>query len=303
MTGLVPGRKLSRSLEAAGMSNSYSLVERAKQILHDRGWSGLVGHASRSVIRNWKEWRFRPYITHQRIAGENLTLRIADQFGETWYTVEHDWTELTWVRDRLVERGGTAVDVGTNHGVTAVLFAKWVGSAGQVVAIDGRAQNVATARENATLNGLSNIRLIHSAVGSRNGTVEFMDQPNGGVLLRPGGARRTVMVPLRTLDDLLGDVKVSLLKIDVEGHELEVLKGAQKTLANAPNLDLEIHCETFADPAGAVKEILERIDRGRYQLHWQLTFDGAPVPDSTATTPDLVAQHGNVHLFAQRRDG
>lgn len=285
------------------MSNSYSLAARAREILHDRGWRGLLDHASQSAVRNWRVWRFRPYIAHPRIAGVDLTLRIADQFGQGWYTTEHDWTELTWVRDRLIEPGGTVVDVGTNHGVTAVLFAKWVGPAGRVVAIDGRRQNVETARENGELNGVSNIEFVHTAVGSRIGTVEFMDQPNGGVLRRPGASRKTVTVPLRTLDDLLAGRAVSLLKIDVEGHELEVLKGAEKVLESAPNLDLEIHCDTFDDPARAVEEILDRIGARRYQLHWQLTFDGAPLPDSADTLPALVAQHANIHLFAKRFAG
>ncbi len=282
------------------MHGSYSLASRAREILRERGWVGLISHASQSAVRNWHLWRFRPYITHQRIAGEDLTLRIADQFGEGWYAVPHDWAEMVWVRDHLLEPGGSVVDVGTNHGVTAALFAKWVGPTGRVIAIDGLSKNVATARENAELNRVSNIRFVHSAIGSRNGSVEFMDQPNGGVLTRSGGSRRSVTVPLRTLDDLLGDERVSFLKIDVEGHEIEVLKGAAKVLESAPNLDLEIHCAMFDDPAQAVKDTLELIGSQRYQLHWQVSFDGTPTAHTAHTTPEYVAQYPNIHLFARR---
>ena len=282
------------------MSKSYSLVARAGEILKANGLRGLLRHGIGSVVRNWQVLTFRPYITHRRIAGEQLTLKIADEFGKTWYDTERDWKEFTWIRDHLLRPGGTAVDVGTNHGVTAVLFSKWLGPTGQVIAIDGRAQNVETARENAQLNDAANMRCIHTAVGSSSGTVEFVDQPNGGVLSRTGPFRKTVIVPLRTLDELLEGRPVSFLKIDVEGHEIEVLKGAQETLKSVPNLDVEIHCETFADPAAAVREIVDRIGSAQYKLHWQYTVDGAPVPHSAETTPDVVAKYPNIHLFAER---
>lgn len=282
------------------MPSGYFIAARAREILRDRGWGGLVHHASRSVVRNWQAWRFQPYTTHNQIAGENLTLRIADQFGEGWYATKREWKELTWVRDHLIRPGGTAVDVGTNHGVTAVLFAKWVGFTGHVIAIDGRSQNLDTARRNGELNQAPNIQFVHAAVGSRNGTIEFMDQPNGAVLMRPGSSRKTVTVPLRTLDDIVGHTPVSFLKIDVEGHELEVLKGSVKVLEGAPNLDLEIHCSEFADPARAVRDILDCIGARRYELHWQLSFDGVPVMDAADTSPECVAQHANIHLFAKR---
>ncbi len=282
------------------MSNPYSLVARAREILNTHGPGGLLRHGASSVLRNWQAWTFRPYITHRRIAGEQLTLKISDEFGKTWYDTEREWKEFTWIRDHLLQPGGTAVDVGTNHGVTAVLFSKWLGPMGQVIAIDGRAQNVETARENARLNNAANMRCIHTAVGSSSGTVEFVDQPNGGVLSRTGAFRKTVVVPLRTLDEILEGRPVSFLKIDVEGHEIEVLKGAQQTLKSVPNLDIEIHCETFADPAAAVREIVDRIGAAQYRLHWQYAVDGVPVPHSSETTPELVAKYPNIHLFAQR---
>ncbi|HEX4405459.1 MAG TPA: FkbM family methyltransferase, partial [Polyangia bacterium] len=241
------------------MSGSYSITARAKEILGKHGVRGLINHASQSVVRNWREWRFRPYITQQEIAGERLTLRIADQFGHGWYGSGHDWKEAAWIKDRLIEQGGTVVDVGTNHGITAVLFAKWIGPSGEVIAIDGRRENVETARENAALNHAPNIHCIHTAVGSRAGTIEFMDQPNGAVLTRAGAARKTVTVPLRTLDEILEGKRASFLKIDVEGYEVEVLRGATETLKSVPNLDVEIHCASFADPTAAVREILTLI--------------------------------------------
>ena len=97
------------------MSGSYSITARAKEILGKHGLRGLVDHASQSLVRNWRAWRFRPYITQQTIADERLTLRIADQFGEGWYGSGHDWKEADWIKERLIERGGTVV-VARPHG-------------------------------------------------------------------------------------------------------------------------------------------------------------------------------------------
>jgi len=57
---------------------------------------------------------------------------------------------------------------------------------------------------------------------------------------------------------------------------------------------------TFADPAAAVREIVDWIGSAQYRLHWQYAVDGAPIPHSAETIPDVVAKCPNIHLFAER---
>ena len=76
----------------------------------------------------------------------------------------------------------------------------------------------------------------------------------------------TVEVEVRTLDDVVGDQDIGFIKIDVEGHELAVLKGAQRTLARSrPNLVVE--AEERHRP-GAIESIAALLQAHGYTGHF-----------------------------------
>jgi hypothetical protein len=112
-------------------------------------------------------------------------------------------------------------------------------------------------------------------------------------------------VPIATLDSLLDDVAVDLIKIDVEGHELEVLRGAHKVLDRVPALDIEVHCGFFRNPLQTLHEILRSIRVGRYECFVQDTVDGAIVAcDLNDDALRRLAQLPVINIFCRAlRDG
>lgn len=141
---------------------------------------------------------------------------------------------------RLLRPGSTYIDIGANIGTTTIPAARVVGPGGRVVSVEAHPTVAAYLKENIALNGLGNVMLHGCAVDSSGGTVRFAD-------LRADDTNRIVAdgsgieVPSRTLDDIASECDyVELLKIDVEGAELRVLRGGQETLRRARAVYVEV---------------------------------------------------------------
>jgi FkbM family methyltransferase len=125
-------------------------------------------------------------------------------------------------------RGGDVVlDVGANVGFYTLLAARSVGSAGRVIAIEPNPRNVRYLKRHIELNGQLQVTVVAAAAGATDGTAKFAmsEHAEMGRL----SAQGTETVTVRSLDSLateLGLGHVRLMKIDVEGAELEVLLGA-----------------------------------------------------------------------------
>jgi FkbM family methyltransferase len=142
----------------------------------------------------------------------------------------------------LLERlsaGGTFVDVGANVGALTIPAARRVGPSGLVLSVEASPRVFPYLAENVRANRGDNIRLRHCAAceGDRSG-VPFYEAPTdrfgmGSMAPQFGGA--PVLVPSRSLDDLLaeeGVTHVDLLKVDVEGFEAQVFRGARGLLTS-----------------------------------------------------------------------
>ncbi len=152
------------------------------------------------------------------------------------YVGLHEFEDMAFVL-HFLRQGDLFVDVGANIGSYTVLAA--AGAKAQCVAFEPGAAAFGWLERNLRLNGVSaRVELHPSAVGARVGTVELSrggDTVNHVVMEPAAEEGATDRVPLTTLDGVLAGRVPILLKIDVEGFETEVLKGAVQTLA-APGL-------------------------------------------------------------------
>jgi FkbM family methyltransferase len=136
------------------------------------------------------------------------------------------------VAGRYCRPDATIVDVGANIGLTALAFSA-IAPRGHVIAIEPSPRNFALLQTNLERNDVRNVDAVNLAMSDRTGTVEMVEDDSfmAGNRIVAGGAG--VSVPATTLDELLagrGTRQVDLLKIDVEGHETQVLKGATTSL-------------------------------------------------------------------------
>jgi FkbM family methyltransferase len=144
----------------------------------------------------------------------------------------------------LLRPGSTFLDIGANIGLLSAIASKRVGETGKVVAVEANPKTVDILRHNLALNDCTNVEIYPLALGSENGTAtlyENWDVNRGGASLLSQGDAEGMEVPVRRLDDLLTDEVIDVLKIDVEGFELEVLKGGLDLLkSQLPVLIIEV---------------------------------------------------------------
>ena len=145
--------------------------------------------------------------------------------------------------------GAIVIDAGANVGVYSVLFAQWVGPGGHVFAFEPVGAIASVLRRQLTLNGVADrVSVIESAIGADPLRVTFTAPGLVGInrALAPGeSVPDQVDVPAISLDAFCAArrVRPSVIKIDIEGAELEALRGARETIAAHRGLALfvELH--------------------------------------------------------------
>lgn len=133
----------------------------------------------------------------------------------------------------ILEPGDTCIDVGANKGFHTFPMAGLVGGTGKVYAFEPISELRAKLVERARREDVDQIEFILAALGSKSGEVEFFAiknyTPLSGLKLRSPPADAVVeqiKVPLMRLDERIArDARVRFIKIDVEGGELDVIKG------------------------------------------------------------------------------
>lgn len=141
---------------------------------------------------------------------------------------------------QLLRPGDVAVDIGANLGYFTAVMAQSVGASGRVVALEPVPDTFERLQLGAALNGFAQVTALQLALGEADGRAEIAFDPrfagSASIHRQAGGGAVSREVGVRPLDDLLRELAVehpSLLKIDVEGHELAVVRGALETIARA----------------------------------------------------------------------
>jgi FkbM family methyltransferase len=172
---------------------------------------------------------------------------------EAWFSAENEDTievmlhlgkyePLAWVEPHP---GSVFLDVGGFAGGYTLRAAKAIGSAGRVIALEPDQTNRQQLERNLTLNDISNTTVLPLAAWSRTGLVRFHHDPHHPNWHKVDEGRGTDTVEAVTLDDLavrLELARVDWIKLDIEGGEVEALRGADKILQDyAPTLFIEVH--------------------------------------------------------------
>jgi FkbM family methyltransferase len=137
----------------------------------------------------------------------------------------------------MLEPGMHAVDVGANIGYYALIFSAHVGPGGRVTCLEPEPDNLRELEQNVELNGLSYVRVLPFAAGREDTSLRLKRGLNG-MVSREGGDEAVMVKRLDGLE--LG--RVDFIKIDVEGFECEVLRGATSLIEeHGPSLFIEVH--------------------------------------------------------------
>jgi FkbM family methyltransferase len=175
----------------------------------------------------------------------------AIRFPARWsryYPATYEPAKTAFLRERS-PRGATVLDLGAHIGLFSVQLARSVGPSGRVISFEPAPHTAAVLRRTIRCNGLAAVVSVReAAVAGRRGEVELFetgdDCSNASSLVRTDRTRDAVRVAATTLDDLVDDERltVAVVKMDIEGAELEVLDGAPVLLSDQrPAMTIEVH--------------------------------------------------------------
>lgn len=140
--------------------------------------------------------------------------------------------------NHCLRKGDTFIDVGSNIGVMSLFAAQLVGESGRVYAFEPAPDTFSILRENLRLNGDKTVQPANLALGKEPSEGILFRKPdiNRGAasLIRSSASDEGVKIRVETLDNFIASNQVGalrLMKIDVEGWELEVMQGARKLLS------------------------------------------------------------------------
>jgi FkbM family methyltransferase len=206
-------------------------------IVHHPMNRGQVGAA----LWRWAAWQVRGLLGR----GERLVpfvdgARLALRRGMTGATQNvycglADYREMAFLL-HLLRPHDLFVDVGANVGTYTVLAAAVAGA--DALSFEPQADAIAMLRKNVSINQVEGrVRAVRAAVAAAPGEV-WLGRPDGPQTKVVSAADGHTMVEATTLDAALDGRAPRLIKIDVEGFEIEVLKGAGRTLADPDLLGL-----------------------------------------------------------------
>jgi len=180
--------------------------------------------------------------------------------------------EVTQAIDRTAALGMTAADIGAQSGFYTLLLSRRVGPQGKVFAFEPLPANYRLLEENLRLNNIENVLVRREAVADRSGELTFEFPPDKRSLVAgpvlPEDNTGTLSVNCISLDDFVArqEIKLDLIKMDVEGAEGSVLEGAVNTLQQFhPILIIELH---GAGDQPRLHPVPVRLQKMGYTIEW-----------------------------------
>ena len=153
--------------------------------------------------------------------------------------------ETTRLFVKIIEPGMTVVDIGAHVGYYTLLAAQNTGPSGKVYAFEPESNNFALLEKNVELNNYGNIHTENKAISNSTGPRELfitnLDSGRHSMYKHEISQTNGLSIDTVTLDDFLEQIScshVDLIKIDVEGAELEVLQGMRRLINNANKMAL-----------------------------------------------------------------
>ncbi len=183
--------------------------------------------------------------------GDAAGLRLHSTATAAAYSFGAHELELQRALSSCLRPGDTLVDIGAHIGLMSLVGAREVGPAGRVYAFEPEPGSAEKLRRNASLNGFDHLEVIEKAAWSSRGNGSLavpVGSPEHALVVEPGdhgSADPPWRVELAPLDELVADGTVappSVVKIDVQGAEAEVIRGMHDTLKrHRPLVICELH--------------------------------------------------------------
>jgi len=215
---------------------------------------------------------------HQVVVNDNPLILIPNDKGiseELLLLKTHEPFSTKALKNELKE-GMMCLDIGANLGYYAAMESKAVGDSGHVIAIEPSPKNFTYLKRNMELQKTLNYELFNFAIGDKNGNTNFLisKKSNQSKVVSeeekiPEGCE-LINIPLTTTDKFIDEKQVNrldLIRMDVEGYELQILEGAKQIIKKfKPMIHIEIHNELLGKQK--LKKVLVDLKNFGYEINF-----------------------------------
>ncbi len=196
-------------------------------------------------------------VTVRSGAAAGLRIPIEPRREKFYWTGAYE-TEMQSALERLLQPGMSFWDVGAHAGFMTLLGSRLVGELGSVHAFEPSEANRRRLRAALAANDVANVAVHGVAVTATSGTVTLHRHGSTSMWTTVAalGDGAAADVPCSTLDDLSGWLGIpDVIKIDVEGAETDVLRGATRLLESGlPKFLVEFNAKTLADARDVARD-------------------------------------------------
>jgi FkbM family methyltransferase len=186
-----------------------------------------------------------------------------------WSGYKDRWD--VWHLERLLPRDAVLVDVGANFGYYTVELTTALGPGARAIAFEPFPQNCERLERHVRMNDLTKrVRVLPFALSDASGSLTMHLRQGGNTGSAQLGGGEGLTIRAARLDELwpeLGYERLDFIKIDVEGHEIRVLRGAQRMISeHKPMMLIEIDPPRLKEGGASSTELVEMLRDLRYDL-------------------------------------
>lgn len=262
-------KRLSRRIFWIRLAIGVSRIVRSRLVTRFLNWATYFGSVKESGLEF-----IAPYHTNLLIR-----LRVHSWVERKIISTGYYEREMDHFFTRSLREGMVAIDVGANIGCHTLVMASAVGSSGKVVAFEPFPKMAKRLKENILLNRLENIVIREECLGEAKGELELFVPSNSEYNQAvaslhqenlPEGSE-SIKAQITTLDAVRDDLaleRVDLIKVDVEGHEYQVFKGAEKTIEKfQPSIIFEFSERQWKNAGYDARVVESWLSERGYELH------------------------------------
>lgn len=189
--------------------------------------------------------------------------------------------QLKYLLERELQHGNTVLDLGANIGYYTIMMARLIGSSGKIYAMEPEPRNFSLLKDNICLNGVEDqVEALNIAAGAQRGKAKFyiseysnlhtfLPYTREGKTIE-GITGNSIDVKVTDLSSfLVGKRSVDLLRMDIEGYEVEVLNGLKSAIVDGlfqGKIVFETHFPKYDDKQHSMRKPLQWLFEHGYHV-------------------------------------
>lgn len=212
--------------------------------------------------------------------------------------------EHKYILENITQEGMTILDIGANIGYYALMELELIGDKGNLIAVEPSPSNIDLLRRNLKLNNYNNVEIHQAAVSDQSCVKKFhlSLQSNLNTFHNVGTgiehlSGETIDVKTMTVQEIMSGRKLDLIRMDVEGHEVEIIKGLIPSIEAKelrPIIIFETHITKY-DTNHNFSDILKKM----FELGYKIGYVGS----SSSSGTKIINSYGYKSIKQIKSDG